>query len=125
MEKLQDRAEDFKVLIVEDSVLFRQLLKETLNNRFSSIQVYEAINGQEALQKTEALAPDLIFMDLKLPGEDDLDLTKRIRARVPDVIVITLTVYDLQQYADFFFSKDASGTENIFALVKSILSEGK
>ena len=125
MEKLQDRAESFKVLIVEDSALFRQLLKETLNNRFSSIQVYEAINGQEALQKTEVLSPDLIFMDLKLPGEDDLDLTKSIRARVPNGIVIPLTAYDLQQYADFFFSKDPSATENIFAPVKAILSEGE
>ena len=125
MEKLPDKAEALKVLIVEDSVLFRQLLKETLNNRFSSIQVYEAINGQEAMQKAEALTPDLIFMDLKLPGEDDLDLTRRIRARVPNGIVIPLTAYDLQQYADFFFSKDPSTTENIFALVKSILSECK
>jgi two-component system, response regulator YesN len=125
MEELQDRAESFKVLIVEDSALFRQLLKETLNNRFSSIQVYEAINGQEALQKTEALSPDLIFMDLKLPGQDDPDLTKKIRARVPNGIVIPLTTYDLQQYADFFFSKNPSATENIFALVKAILSEGE
>ena len=125
MEKQQDRTEGFKVLIVEDSALFRQLLKETLNSRFSSIQVYEAISGQEALQKAEALTPDLIFMDLKLPGEDDLDLTKRIRARVPNGIVIPLTAYDLQQYADFFFSKDPSATKNIFALVKSILSECK
>lgn len=123
MEKLKDRPGGLKVLIVEDSTLFRQLLSQALNGRFPSIKVYEAIDGEGALQKVEALTPDVIFMDLKSSGDNVLDLTKRIRARAPDAAVITLTAYELQQYADLFFSKNSPTAENIFTLINSILSK--
>ena len=129
MERLRNRTGGFKVLIVEDSTLFRQLLREMLHDRFSSIEIYEAIDGEEALHKTEVLLPDLIFMDIRLPGENGLELTKRIKAGHPDIIIIILTAYDLpeyreisEQYADYFFSKGSSTTENIFKLVDSVLS---
>jgi CheY-like chemotaxis protein len=128
MEKLIHRKGGSKVLIVEDSTLFRQLLKEMLVDRIPSIEIHEAVNGEEAFREVETSRPDLIFMDIRLPGENGLELTKRIKARYPDIIVIILTGYDLpeyrefsSQYADYFFSKDSSTTENIFTLVKSIL----
>jgi len=128
MEKLRNRIGGFKVLIVEDSTLFRQLLKETLHERFPSIEIHEAVDGEEAFQEIETLRPDLIFMDIRLPGENGIELTKKVKARYPNIIVIILTGYDLPeyrefscQYADYFFSKDSSTTENIFALVQSIL----
>jgi CheY-like chemotaxis protein len=129
IEKRKDTAGSFKVLIVEDSTLFRQLLKETLVNRFPEIEIHEAMDGKEALLKTAAFTPDLVFMDIRLPGENGLDLTKRIKARHPNIIIVILTAYDLpeyrdvsQQYADYFFSKSSSTTRDILALVKSISS---
>jgi CheY-like chemotaxis protein len=128
MERLMVMPGGLKVLIVEDNTLFRQLFKKTLHDRFSSIEIYEAADGQEALQKIETLRPNLIFMDIGLPGENGLELTKQVTARYPNIIVIILTGYDLPEYrefssryADYFFSKDSSATENIFALVESIL----
>lgn len=126
MEKLKVGASSFKVLIVEDSTLFRHLLKETLHERFPFIQIDEAIDGNEALLKTEASHPDLIFMDIRLPGENGLEITKKIKARYPQIVVIILTGYDLPEYrdascADYFFSKDTSTSENIFTLIQSIL----
>ena len=128
MNKLMHRKGSLRVLIVEDSTLFRQLLKETMQDRFPSVEIYEAGNGEEAFQKIEASSPDLIFMDIRLPGENGLELTKKVKARYPNIIVIILTSYDLpeyrefsQRYADYFFSKDSSTTENIFTLVQSIL----
>jgi CheY-like chemotaxis protein len=64
-----------KVLIVEDSTLFRQLLRKTLHDRFSSIEIYEVADGEEELKKVERLRPNLIFMDIGLPGENGLELT--------------------------------------------------
>jgi CheY-like chemotaxis protein len=129
IEKLKDKAGGFKVLIVEDSTLFRQLLRETLHDRFPSIRIYEATDGEEALRKVEAFLPDLIFMDIRLPGGNGLDLTKRIKALHPNMIVTILTAHDLpeyrevsRQYADHFFSKGSSTTENIFRLLQSILT---
>jgi len=128
MEKLMDMNGGFRVLIVEDSTLFRQLLKETLHDRFPSIELYQAIDGEEALLQVETLRPHLIFVDFRLPGENGVELTKKVKARYPSTIVVILTGYDLPeyqgaawQYADYFFSKNSSTMENIFALVESVL----
>jgi DNA-binding NarL/FixJ family response regulator len=123
----------FKTLIVEDSNFFRQLFKETLHSRFPSMDISEASNSQEALEKTETLHPDLIFMDIKLPGENGLELTKRIKTKFPDVTVIILSGYDFPEYreaaqrykADYFLSKGSSTKESILTLVHSILSDRK
>ena len=128
MEKLMHKTGSFRVLIVEDSTLFRQLFKEVLHNRFPSVEVHEAIDGEEALQKVETLRPNLIFMDIRLPGENGLELTKKIKTLYPNMIVIILTGYDLPEYreassphADYFFSKDSLTTKDIFTLLESIL----
>jgi len=128
MEKLMHKTGSFRVLIVEDSTLFRQLFKEVLHNRFPSVEVDEAIDGGEALQKVETLRPNLIFMDIRLPGENGLELTKKIKTLHPNTVVIMLTGYDLPEYreassahADYFFSKDSLTTKDIFTLLESIL----
>ena len=128
LEKLMVMPGGLKILIVEDSTLFRELFKETLHDRFPSTEIHEAVNGEEALQKVELFRPNLIFMDIRLPGENGIELTQKIKARYPNIIVIILTGYDLPeyreasfQYADYFFSKDSSTAENIFTLVESIL----
>jgi DNA-binding NarL/FixJ family response regulator len=127
MEKIM-RSGGSKVLIVEDSTLFRQLLKEMLHDRFPSIQIHEAVDGEEAIQEIETFRPDLIFMDIGLPGENGLEVSKKVKARYPNIIVIILTGYDLPEYrefscryADYFFSKYSSTPDNIFKLVESIL----
>jgi CheY-like chemotaxis protein len=118
----------FRVSIVEDSSLFRQLFRETLHNRFPSVEIYEAIDGEGALLQVETSRPNLIFMDIRLPGENGLQLTQRIKARYPNITVVILTGYDLpeyreasSQYADYFFSKDSWTTQNMFTWVDSIL----
>jgi DNA-binding NarL/FixJ family response regulator len=118
-----------RTLIVEDSALYRKLLKETLHSRFPSMEIIEAEDGEEAMQKISAHPPDLIFIDIKLPGENGLQLTEKIKAKYPDVIVIILTSYDTPEYreaavqvkADRFLSKGSSSKEGILALVESIL----
>jgi len=127
MERLKMKTVNSRVLIVEDSTLFRQLLSEILRERFPFLQIDEAADGEEALRKAEASPPDLIFMDIRLPGENGLVVTQKIKTRYPDVKVVILTGYDLPEYreasrpyADYFISKDSSTTENILTLVQSI-----
>ncbi|HVP78959.1 MAG TPA: response regulator [Thermodesulfobacteriota bacterium] len=127
MKKLMAMPGKLSVLIVEDGTLFRQLFKETLHERFPSVDIHEAVNGEEALRKIETLRPNLVFMDIRLPGENGLKLTQKIKARYPDIVVIILTGYDLPEYrqassqhADYFFSKDSSTADKIFTLVESI-----
>ena len=118
-----------RVLIVEDSIIFRTLLKEALQSRFSSMEILEAADGEKAMKEITAHLPDLIFMDIKLPGENGLDLTAKIKAKYPEVIVIVLTSYDTPEYreaavkvkANHFLAKGTSSTEGILTLVESIL----
>lgn len=118
-------------LIVEDNTTFRQSFKEILLSRFPLMVVEEAAEGKEALQRLDALRPDIIFMDIKLPGETGLELTKKIKAHDPKIIIIILTSYDLPEYrqaahqygANYFLSKHTSTGSEILELVESILSD--
>jgi YesN/AraC family two-component response regulator len=120
----------YRTLIVEDSNFYRQLLKETLKFRFPKMEVLEAGDGEEALRKITGIPPHLIFIDIKLPGESGLELTKRIKARYPTTTVIILTSYDYPEYreaanqyhANYFLSKGTTTKESIVKLVESLIS---
>jgi CheY-like chemotaxis protein len=118
-----------KILIVEDSAAFRESLKEFLLTRLASVIVKEASNGGEAIRKVNTFYPHLIFMDIHLPGEDGLRLTRRIKRDHSRIPIIIFTSYDLQEYrnaalkagADHFVPKELCTGKEILALVKSIL----
>jgi DNA-binding NarL/FixJ family response regulator len=121
----------FKTMLVEDSSSFRQLVKNSLEDQFPSMEIIEAADGVEAYEKIDSHPPNLIFMDIQLPGKNGLELTKKIKADHPDTIIIILTSHDSPEYreaatrnkADYFFSKDSIQTDGIFKLIKSILLE--
>ena len=116
-------------LIVEDNVAFRLALKNLLSSRFPSIAIEEAGDAQEAYQKIELFPPDFIFMDIKLPGQSGIELTKEIKNIHPDLIIIILTAHDLPEYkqasrqsgANYFVAKGSSATNDILTIVDSIL----
>ena len=117
----------FKILIVEDNITFRQSLKSVLHSEFPSTLVEEAGDGNDALAKVASFQPDLVFMDIKLPGENGLELTKKIKSSHSGITIVVLTSYDLPEYrqaaeaygADHFVSKGSSTREEILALVRS------
>ena len=121
----------FKTMLVEDSPSFRKLVKDNLKVQFPSMDVFEAGDGVEAFQKIDSNLPNLIFMDVRLPGENGLELTRKIKANFPNIIIIILSNYDLPEYreaatrngADYFFVKDSIIINGIFELLKSILLE--
>ena len=65
--------------------------------------IYEAADGKEALEKVEALKPEIIFMDIRLPGENGLQLTQKIMKKFPATRVIFLTSYDCPEYRQAAF----------------------
>lgn len=119
----------FRTLLVEDNPSFRKILKDDLQSEFPSMDIIEAGDGTEALEKISSSPPNLIFMDIRLPGQNGLELTRMIKADHPNILVIVLTSYDLPEYreaavrykADHFFSKGSIAAEEIAKLVKSIL----
>jgi len=121
----------FRVLIVEDNTIFRQSLKEMIVRHFPFMLIDEAGDGKEAREKVRTLCPDLIFMDIKLPGESGLELTKAIKTRHKKTIIIMLTNYDLPEYkraayrcgASYFIAKGSSTRGEVVGMVESILSD--
>lgn len=92
--------------------------------------VQEAVDGKEALREIDATIPDIIFMDIKLPEGNGLELTQKIKTSCPKIPIIILTSCDLPEYrqaanqygADYFLPKTTS-TGKVVELVQAILSE--
>ena len=116
------------VLIVEDNKIFREAFQKGLVDYFPSMVIEEAGNADEALQKIKESRPDLIFMDIRLPGINGLQLTQRLKKEFPDINIAILTDYDLPEYrqaavqygADRFFVKNSFKWDELEALVQSI-----
>jgi len=121
----------FKILIVDPNDPFRRSLKKVLVNRFPSVDIQEAADGNEGLQKVEDFHPNLIFLEIHLPAETGLDLAGRIKADHPDIIIVILTSYDLPEYKiaaekmgiEHIVPKDDWTGEDMIALVDTILSD--
>jgi DNA-binding NarL/FixJ family response regulator len=117
-----------KTLIVEDNTTFRQMLKEILYSKFPTMNIAEEPDGNRLFLTIDAFHPQIVFMDIRLPGESGLELAKKIKKNYPDIVVVMLTSYDLPEYrqaalqskADHFVTKD-SPTQDFVALVESIL----
>jgi DNA-binding NarL/FixJ family response regulator len=113
-------------MTVEDNIPFREMFKNNLLSEFPSMEVIEATNGEEAFKGLASYPIDLVFMDIKLPGESGLDLTRKIKAKYKDVTITMLTSYDLPEYreaaarcgADSFIVKDLMKWDQISAMVK-------
>ena len=120
----------FKILLVEDNVTFRRVLKQTLHECFPCMIITEAIDGEEALRKIDTLLPNLILTDINLPGENGLELTRKIKAIHPETPIIILTSYDLPEYrqvayeygAKSFLVKGAFTLGELVATVESLIS---
>ena len=117
----------FRILIVDNDDSFRQILKTTLRVSLPTVAIDEATGGIEALQKIDAFLPDLIFMDIRLPGENGLKLTKKIKATHPNITILILSSYDKPEYreaasrfgADRFLVKTSLNHAELEGLIKS------
>ncbi len=117
-----------RVLIVEDNRIFREAFKKGLLDYFPSVVIEEATSGEEAFQKIKEGLPNLIFVDIHLPGVNGLQLTQNVKKDFPHVNVAILTDYDFPEYrqaavqfgADRFFVKNSLNWDELEALVQSI-----
>lgn len=122
-----------KILIVEDNATFRKAFREVLCRLFKTGIVEEAVDGAQALSKVGNFCPDLVFMDIRLPGENGLELTRKIKTSHPHIAIVVFTEYDLPEYraaafesgADDFVVKGSLNPPAIAALVKSIIGNKK
>lgn len=92
-----------KVMIVDDEMLARKMLRESIVwEEYGYTVIYEAQNGKEALEKIKELSPDVIFVDIKMPVMDGLEMLRQMNALQTDSKAVLLTCYE-----DFSYVRDA------------------
>ncbi|MEO3789533.1 response regulator transcription factor [Nonomuraea sp. B10E15] len=115
-----------RVLLVDDDALVRAGLSMMLDGAAGISVVAEAGDGQEAIAATDAHAPDVVLMDLRMPRVDGITATRRLRARARPPEVIVLTTFDtdenvlhaLRAGAAGFLLKDTSPPQIVEAVTR-------
>lgn len=87
-----------RVLIVDDHAILRRGLRNLLSS-YQDIQVVgEAEDGATALQAATALTPDVIVLDIRLPGPDGVETASQLRGQAPEAKIIVLTAFESEEY---------------------------
>lgn len=110
--------EKIRVLLADDHALFREGLASIITNQPDMEIVGEADDGLEALVKAQELKPDLILMDITMPGGDGLEATYKIKSALPDTVIVVLTVHNDEEK---LFEAIKNGAQGY--LLKNIRSE--
>ena len=98
-----------KVLIVDDQELFRESLKVVLSVG-ENIQVTDAVPGvSQALDSAQQNRPDVVLMDIRMPGMDGVEGTRLFKERWPDIKIIILTTFDDDEYVFGALKHGATG----------------
>ncbi len=97
------------MVIVDDHELARAGLKYVLDRQPDLELVGEAASGEDALTLCDRLRPDLVLMDVRMPGMDGLTTTRRIKERCADTCVIIMTMYENPEYLSEALKAGAAG----------------
>jgi DNA-binding NarL/FixJ family response regulator len=124
-------ADPIRILLVDDQRLMREGLRILLELESGLEIVGEAGDGQAGLDAYEALRPDVVLMDVRMPGMDGVEATWRLRERWPDARVVILTTFDDDEYvfeglragAMGYLLKDVSG-HDLAEAVRTVAAGG-
>ena len=86
------------ILIVDDSVPLRSAMRELIVASMPACSCAEASTGEEAVELARDLGPDVVVMDLKLPGINGIAATRRIKAMLPQTPVVMVSLFDAAEF---------------------------
>ena len=113
-----------RVLIVDDHGIVRAGIRSLLDGQSDMEVVGEAAGGEEAIEKANELKPDLVLMDIAMPGMNGIEATRRIKEEVPDTSVLVLSMHDDEEFffpvlragASGYILKEAEPQELLYAI---------
>ena len=119
--------EPLRILIADDHPLFRHGIREFLNLAPDIQVVGEATSGEEAITQAEALQPDVILMDVNMPGVNGIEATRRILHDYPHIRILVITMFEddgtvfaaMRAGARGYILKDAE-KENILRAIQAV-----
>ena len=120
--------EQIRILLVDDQPLFRGAIAALIAGQDDMVVVGEAENGLDAVEKANALTPDLVVMDIEMPIMNGVEATRLIRERLPGVKVVMLTVSETDDHvfdairfgAHGYLLKDLR-PEQLYDLIRSVM----
>jgi DNA-binding NarL/FixJ family response regulator len=98
-----------KILIVDDHEVVRDGLKNILTSLDNISIAGEAGNGEDAVKMYSSLKPDLVIMDISMPGMNGIEATRVIKEKDPDARILILTMHDNQEYLNQIIRSGAKG----------------
>jgi DNA-binding NarL/FixJ family response regulator len=98
-----------KIFIVDDHPVLREGLSEMINRSLELTVCGEASSGEEALDRIPEAAPDLVVVDLTLPGMNGVDLVKALKAGSPSILILVLSMHDESLHAERALRAGARG----------------
>ncbi len=111
-----------KILVVDDHAVLRDGIHALVDLHDDLEIVGEASEGKEAVAKAQELMPDVVIMDIAMPGMDGLEATRRIRKKHPKMKVLVLTQHDNKEYILSVIKAGAAGYVPKRALVSELVS---
>ena len=113
-----------RVLIVDDHGIVRAGIRSLLDGQSDMEVVGEAAGGEEAIEKANELKPDLVLMDIAMPGMNGIEATRRIKEELPDTSVLVLSMHDDEEFffpvlragASGYILKEAEPQELLYAI---------
>lgn len=116
-----------KLMLVDDHAVLRDGLKNILDMETDINVVGEAVNGHEAVSKVKECNPDVILMDINIPGKNGIEATRIIKETHPSIKILMLTMYNHDEYfmsairegADGYLLKDAP-SEHVIDAIRSV-----
>ncbi len=117
-----------RVLVVEDNTTYRSAFCDSLREGYPGFEITEVSDGEAALREAELCSFDLAFIDINLPGENGLEVTRRLKARHAHTAVVILTCHDLPEYrqaairngASVFLAKSSCTSDRLFATIAQL-----
>jgi len=98
-----------RVLIADDHPLVREALHQALDGEEDMEVVAEAGDGEEAVNLATELKPDVVVMDIVMPGLNGIEATRRLKQIAPDIAILILTAYDDDEYVLGLLDAGAAG----------------
>jgi two-component system response regulator NreC len=98
-----------KIMLVDDHEIVRAGLRMLLSSHTDIEIIAEAENGQQALQLCQKNPPDVVIMDITMPGLSGLEVTRQIKQHCPNTAVLALTIHEGEQYFFEMLNAGASG----------------
>ena len=101
--------DQIRLLLADDHAVVRSGLRMLLEAQPDMTIIGEAETGQEAIRRVAELSPDVVLMDIEMPGMNGIEATRRIKADAPAAAVLALTMYEDDQYFFEMLRAGASG----------------